>query len=59
MTTRFFIYVIIFTVLAVLATVVRVWCRRSKKSVGFDDGLVIVAKVTHNFHAQSVATVAD
>lgn len=41
---QIFVYVIIFTVLAVLASVVRVWCRHLKKSVGFDDGHVILAQ---------------
>lgn len=43
---QIFVYVVIFTVLAILGTIVRIWCRRLKKSVGFDDGLVVFATVT-------------
>ncbi|KAL8696782.1 MAG: hypothetical protein Q9201_007480 [Fulgogasparrea decipioides] len=42
---QIFVYVIIFTLLAVLATVVRIWCRHVRKSIGLDDGLVIFAMV--------------
>lgn len=45
---QIFLYVIIFTVLVILGTVVRIWCRHLKKSIGFDDGLVVFATVTRS-----------
>ena len=40
-----YVYVVIFTVLAVSATTVRLWCRQTRKSFGFDDALIILAMV--------------
>ena len=45
---QIFVYVINFTVLAILGTVVRMWCRHLKKSIGFDDGLIVFATVTRS-----------